>query len=362
MRQTTPLQLCLIMLSAAASLALADQITLTNGDRLTGVLIRSDAKEVTFKSDYAGEVKIPWAAVAGITSAEPVYAGLKSGQMLTGKLTLSGAQLVVETRDAGRVDAARENLDFLRSKEEQAAWEADIDHLRNPRLIDLWTGYVDFGVALARGNARTTNINTNAIATRSTSRDKIGVYFTSLYASSKNDGVTLTTANAIRGGIRYDLNLTPRVFAFGQVDLEYDQFQSLDLRFSPSGGLGYHVWRPDDQNYFDVFGGIAMNREFFSNGTDRTSAEGLVGEELLYTLSERTTFHEKLSFYPNFSRGGEYRMNFDASLNSALWRWFSWQFTVSDRLLSDPVPGRKKNDVLFTTGLRLTFAPAEKRK
>jgi hypothetical protein len=30
--------------------------------------------------------------------------------------------------------------------------------------------------------------------------------------------------------------------------------------------------------------------------------------------------------------------------------------SVSDRLLSDPAPGRKKNDLLFTTGLRLTFA------
>jgi hypothetical protein len=30
--------------------------------------------------------------------------------------------------------------------------------------------------------------------------------------------------------------------------------------------------------------------------------------------------------------------------------------SVSDRYLSDPVPGLKKNDVLFTTGLRLSFA------
>ena len=36
--------------------------------------------------------------------------------------------------------------------------------------------------------------------------------------------------------------------------------------------------------------------------------------------------------------------------------WLAWQLTLSDRYLSNPVPGTKKNDVLLTTGLRLTLA------
>jgi hypothetical protein len=30
--------------------------------------------------------------------------------------------------------------------------------------------------------------------------------------------------------------------------------------------------------------------------------------------------------------------------------------TISDRYLSNPLPGKKTNDILLTTGLRLTFA------
>jgi len=37
-------------------------------------------------------------------------------------------------------------------------------------------------------------------------------------------------------------------------------------------------------------------------------------------------------------------------------RWLAWQFTISDRYLSDPVEGNLRNDVLYTTGLRLKFA------
>jgi len=65
------------------------------------------------------------------------------------------------------------------------------------------------------------------------------------------NGVKATTANAKRGGLAYNLDFLPRWFVFGSVDLENDQFQSLNLRFAPAGGLGYHVVR-DERTQFDL--------------------------------------------------------------------------------------------------------------
>ena len=48
-------------------------------------------------------------------------------------------------------------------------------------------------------------------------------------------------------------------------------------------------------------------------------------------------------------------MNFDISAVTAIHKWFSWQVTISDRFLSNPVPGRKKNDAIFSTGVRVSF-------
>jgi putative salt-induced outer membrane protein YdiY len=261
----------------------------------------------------------------------------------------------VKSAEAGVIQSSRANIESIRSKDEQTAYQAELDHYRNSRLSDLWTGFVDLGLALSRGNAITSNLTTTADATRVTSRDKIDVHFTSLYASNKTSGVSLVTANARRGGISYDLNLQPKLFAFASADLEYDEFQGLDLRFSPAGGVGYHAIK-SDRGFFDLSGGVSLDREFFSNNTNHSFAEGLLGEEGIYKLSKKTSFREKLTFYPNLSDTGSYRMNFDASAVTAFWRWLSWQFSVSDRLLSNPIPGRKKNDLLFTTGLRITFA------
>src|SRR5258706_10747975 len=94
---------------------------------------------------------------------------------------------------------------------------------------------------------------------------------------------------------------------------------------------------------------------FFSTGLDRDAFAMLVGEELDHKLTGAVTLHEKLFIYPE-PDDGNYRINFDTTASATIRKWLSWQFTVSDRYLSNPLPGRKANDILFTTGLRLTFA------
>ena len=349
------LTLVVALLITAAFAFSADQITMKNGDRFTGSLVKIDGKDLVFKSEYAGAIKVPWDAVASISSTEPVDLTLADGQILVGPVTTSDAKLIVETKNAGTVSTTKDAVKMIRSQAEQTAYEAEVDRYRNPRIIDLWTGFIDFGYSAARGNSTTNNLAVSANANRATSRDKIAAYFTSLYASSKISGKSVLTANAMRGGLNYNLNVTPRMFGFGAVDLEYDQFQNLDLRFSPAGGLGYHAVKGESK-VLDIFGGAALNREFFSTGLNRTSAEILIGDDLLYKLSAITSLHQRLTFYPNMSRTGEYRTNFDLSTATTIKKWLAWQLTASDRFLSDPLPFRKRNDFIFTTGIRVTFA------
>jgi hypothetical protein len=60
--------------------------------------------------------------------------------------------------------------------------------------------------------------------------------------------------------------------------------------------------------------------------------------------------------FHNVSDPGPYRINLDMSVVTHLRRWLSWQLTLSDRFLSNPVGGLQRNDLLYTTGLRLRFA------
>jgi putative salt-induced outer membrane protein YdiY len=145
-----------------------------------------------------------------------------------------------------------------------------------------------------------------------------------------------------------------RLFAFGLTELDYDKFQGLDLRFVPGGGFGFH-WIKNDRTRFDLFGGGSLNREFYRDNVTRTSGEVILGEELFHQIIEAMHVEHKLSFFPNMTNTGEYRINVDNALVTRLTRWFSLQLSLSNQLNSDPIPGKKKNDLLFTTGLRFSF-------
>lgn len=353
------LALCAIAACASAVLS-ADVVTLKNGDRVSGSVVASDAKVLKMKSEFLGDVEIQWEAVASIDSPGKLYVTSQDGQTLVGPVKTDADKLEVTTAESGVVEAPIATVAAVRNQEAQDAYVAEIERLRNPKLTDFWRGFFDSGLALTSGNAETTTFSNAAGATRQTGRDKISLYFTSVYAKAQtfnpttDETFSATTANAIRGGTRYEVNLNDKMFTFGFVDLEFDEFQALDLRNVIGGGLGYHIVK-NERTTFDFFGGASYNQEFFQNDITRRSAEVVLGETLSYRLNGRTSLNERFAIYPNMTETGEYRMQLDTGLTTDIFKWLGWNLTFSDRFLSNPVPGRQQNDVLLTTGVRMIF-------
>jgi putative salt-induced outer membrane protein len=349
-----------VVLCWLAVSARADQVTLKNGDRLTGAIVKSDAKTMLIKTELAGDVNVQWDAVTSIVSSQPLHLALKDGQIVVGTVTTADGKLDVATKETGEVVAPKEAVVAVRNDDEEKAYDAEIDRQRNPHLTDFWSGILDTGLSVTRGNSATLAYNLSAKAARVTTRDKISVYSTAVYASDDTTPPNRTTAHAIRGGIRGDFDVSEHLFVFGFTDFEYDQFQDLDLRNVLGGGLGYHVIKTKNTT-FDVFGGGDYEQEYFSasaafpTGLTRKTGEVVMGEELDTKLNNRTVLSEKFSLFPNVTNTGSYRFQFDATAATKLKAWLSWQVTYSDRYLSNPLPGLKKNDVLLSTGLRLTF-------
>jgi putative salt-induced outer membrane protein YdiY len=333
---------------------LADQVVLKNGDRLTGTIVDSDGKTLTMKSVFAGEVKIQWDGIQEITSDEPVYVSAQGGQVLVGKVTTTDGKFSVQTASSGPVTVAKGVVQSVRSKQQQAAYEAEIERLRHPKLGDSWGGVVDTGLAAARGNTETLTFNLSAKAARTTTKDKISVYALSLYSSNSATGRSVTTASLVGGGTRYDFNVSDRWFAFGQFDLLHDRFQQLDLRVAPAGGVGFHAIKTANTT-LDLTAGGGLNKEFFTSGLSRTSGEILLGEAYSRKFSKVTTLNQSLQFFPNLTDTGEFRSVFNLGLITQLTKVLSWQVTLTNLYLSNPPVGVKTTDVIMTTGLRLTF-------
>src|ERR1700679_188994 len=95
--------LLLFASAVVAPASRADTVALKNGDHLTGTITGSDGKELTLKTDYAGEIKIQWTAVMDVTSAAALYVVTADKKTVNGTITVADSDLVVHTATAGEV-------------------------------------------------------------------------------------------------------------------------------------------------------------------------------------------------------------------------------------------------------------------
>jgi putative salt-induced outer membrane protein YdiY len=327
---------------------MADQISLKNGDRISGTVLKSDGKVLVFKSDLVGDLTVSMSDITELASEKPVYVGLADGRTVVGGLRVANDQSEVKAT-SGAVTFSRGAIQFIRSEAEQLAYEDAL----NPGWMEQWTGGADLGIAITKGNSDTTNVALGLGMSRETRSDKTTLYGAGIYNRENTNGVSRTVANTIRFGGRYDRNINEKWFGYGFSDLERNGVQLLNLRWVIGGGIGYHAIK-NERTQLDLLGGLAMNREYFKGiDNDRTSLETQIGQTLSHKFNSRTTLKEQLFFFPNLTRGGEYRINFDTSLVTDITKRIAWQITFSDRYLSDPPLGSKQNDMILTTGLRV---------
>jgi len=343
---------CFVLMCCTAMLA--EQVTLKNGDRLTGAIVNVSDKKLTLKTAYAGTISIDWDSVASFSSEQPMVVTRTDKQTVSGAVTTKDSEVAVTT-PSGMQTIPMADVAVMRSPADQAAYEKSL----HPGMLEGWAGGGNFGLALARGNSDTTNVALGFNAARETTKDKWTIQAVSLYSTSTADNVTTTTANALGGFIRYDRNLTKRLFAFGLLAGSYDHAQDLDVRISPSGGLGFHAIATKATT-LDLLGGFGYTYEHYSTPLTNNLMNATIGDEFNHKFTPNTSVFQDFYFFPYLNGGGGYRGVFDFGIASKLYRALTWNLNFGDRYNSRPVEGKKNNDLLLTTGLGLTFGAKAK--
>jgi putative salt-induced outer membrane protein YdiY len=343
----------------------ADQITLKNGDRLTGTVVKSDGKTLVLHTEFAGDVTLQFAAITQITTDKELHVSTSDKRTVVGPVTSNDGKLEVATKAGGTVEVPVGNVVLIRNDAEQAAYDKSL----HPGLTHGWNGGADVGFSLARGNSETENLALALNATHPTLNDKIILHVSSIYTSNQL-ATPSTVADLIQAGVRYDRNINPRMFGFGSADFMSNALQDLDLRSVYAGGLGYHAIKSAGTT-LDFLAGINYTHETYSNGppvtpatvpptytsygvTNRFAALTL-GEDLTHKLGKSTVLTENLYVFPDLSNTGEYRATFNFGSVTKMSKWLGWQNQFGDIYVSNPPSTAKKNDVIFTTGLNFSF-------
>ena len=368
MLRKSPL-LTLILLVATSSTLFADQVSLKNGDRLTGTVVKSDGKTLVLHTDTAGDVTIKFEAIQEIKTDQELHVSLKGGKTAVGPVTTTDGKIEIATKTAGTVEAPKDDVTLIRNDAEQAAYDKSL----HPGLRKGWVGGANVGFSVARGNSETENLALAFNAVHATLNDKITLYASSI-DTTNNLATPSTVANLDTGGLRYDRNVNPRLFAFGAADFMSNALQFLDLRAVYTGGFGFHAIKSDNTT-LNFLGGINYTHETYSNGAPvpptppSTTPTGLfesygvthrfaaltLGEELNHKLGKSTVVTQNFYMYPNLQQTGEYRGIANLGTVTKINKWFGWQNQFGDIYVSNPPNGAKNNDLIITTGLNFSF-------
>lgn len=367
-RRRITLALASVVTFLLPAAALADTITLKNGDHITGAVSQMTGGKLTIHTDYADDVNIDFAKVTAVKIDKPVVLSIetKTGK----KLSIREVQITAIDRTAdgfavttisGTENMAAASVTTVRTPAAQQAYEASL----RPGWLHDWTGVANLSLALARGNSDTTTLGVGVNLVRPTPTDKTSLYFNDIYT---HDGIlNSTTADHIGAGARYDYNLGPKFFLFGTADFATDQLQALDLRSVVGGGLGWHAITGDKQQ-LDLLAGLVWTHEQYGwvppvppsivpipPQTNSFAALDF-GEQYTRKVGKNSVLTEQAYFFPNLQDTSEYRATGTLGLSTKIKSFLSWQTSMADVYVTNPPVGTKTNDFILTTGFGFNFA------
>jgi len=323
-----------IAVCAHAAGALADVVTLDNGDRLSGRIEHKSGATLTLKTKYAGSISIAWDRVTSIVTDKPVRVMLEDSDHTISSRLLPGTAGRL-TLEAGAGGAALARVAYINPTPAESGSGAS------------YSGRAMLSWASTRGNSTNNRLYAQG---ELTARARLYRYALGLKAERAGESGQQSASNW-RGDGSFDRFIDEKRFFYGRASLENNRFNDLRLRSTLGGGYGYQFYETE-RTKLSLRGGldyVAIDRETGQDDSYPAAGWGLKFSHRLHALPLEL-FHEHDGFI-NLrnaddvtlrSRSG-LRLPVAAGLNASLQLNADWE--------RNPAPGRKSVDTTLLLGL-----------
>ncbi|MGD0140245.1 MAG: DUF481 domain-containing protein [Tepidisphaeraceae bacterium] len=332
--------LMLLIVCAAAAFAQADQIVLKNGDRITGTIQSADDGKLIILSPIAGTITVALGDVKTFSTDEPVKIVLDNGTVIYQPIT-PGADGSFETSANGLL--AVQSIPIAR-----------IEKINPPPIA--WKGSVMINGSLAQGDTYSEQFGLNVGLVRRGENDRIELHGQYLFGKQKVNGVTSTSTDQWLLEPSYNYFVNKELFVLGDVRVEKNRIQHLDIRVTPNVGVGWQIIETPDFNG-NVQGGLAWVYEDYTNiGTPDEN----VSLRLAYHVDK--TFWAPIlkvfsdcAYYPSVQNVSDYLILFDAGLRLALTKTMYSELKTEVDYDSHPAPNSHRTQTQIILGVGWTF-------
>jgi putative salt-induced outer membrane protein YdiY len=174
---------------------------------------------------------------------------------------------------------------------------------------------------------------------------------TAAWIYSHNDSVE--TANQILAGLRADWSFRPRLGLYGLVAYERNLFAGVEGRLEEAFGLAWKaVQTPRHALAVDL--GIANNQERIGGERGSYWASRL-GAKYKLSITDKSYLEENLELLSNLETADDQRVNSTTALVAPLTGAIAIRLGLLVRFDNVPVPGFRKTDTTFTSGIQISL-------
>lgn len=365
-----------LLLCVSISVSHAGKIWLENGDQFSGDIISLEKSVLRIDSSTLGAIAVPWESVVSLESDTPLSIVLTNGDRLSVAISRSdGGQCRLHSGLFGEIDIFTQDIKFIgvesiseyQSKLNSASEsindlssDLSASHETVKKLQDdlsaatdldrLWSGSVSMMAGGKMGNRDSVDAYVKSKLKRATEKEELTLKADFGY------GETEKVVDTIEGRFNSNLRVffTKKNYVYGDLLLEHDRFEDLELRVDGTVGSGYRFWKNSRSEFLSEVG-AGFTQEIYRNGGDQTEAILRFAFEYSQMFFEKSKFSQSFVLYPSVGQLGEFRVISQSTLLTPIWDSFSWDISLTDEYDSEPNPGVDSNDISFRTGLTYSF-------
>ena len=278
-----------------------DVVTLANGDRITGEILRLDRGRLEFKTDDAGTLYLEWENLATLVTTRLVDLETREGVRYFGSLAPAAARAVRVARPEGDIAMPMGDVTSI-TPIGRSFW----------RKLD---GSVDTGFNYTQSSGiGTLTFNSNTVYRRAAFQARVAASVTvtrSEEDSNRDDRATLDLSY-----LRYPWK---RWILLGVGRFETNESLGVVLRSQAAAAVGPRLVN-SNRAQLSVAAGLAVNDEQGVDVDATQNLEAIVVFQTSYFTYDRpsTNLDIGLQYYPSLSNPGRHRVQLDTSVKREL--------------------------------------------
>ncbi len=335
--------------------SLADAVFTSDGSKIVGRIERMGGGKLIILTEIAGRLELDASKITAVAVDRKVTVEFTSGDRLVGTIEVS------EDQSTSIMQGPLGELSILPGQI-AAIWPvggedpqiqaitAEAERQRKG-LIPVWTVTLEAGGSRREGNTDTLEARGRLDLTRKTDRKLVNFFLAAKYDEQDDQ----RTVNEYRGGLRFENIIDENWLWYTRVELEFDEFEDLDLRATVAAGGGYYWLKKPDHELKGLFG-IGYRHESYDG--DRTEDGAVFDLGLAYRINVApwVQFTHTTTFSPDIQELDNYRLDVDTALVFPLkGQRVKLKVGMTNEYNSRPQPGLDRLDNTFYANLVLSL-------